>query len=115
MLCADLSAGRLLGLGLNALVGWWWTDPVTALVIAAVAVKEGTRRLAGRVVLHRPHRSGRQRLRSRRLHLSPPQRAYMMIATPIRQTVAPIRSAWSGWKPSKATPHSSEPMMKTPP
>ncbi|HST55292.1 MAG TPA: cation transporter [Solirubrobacteraceae bacterium] len=41
MLCAYLSAGLLLGLGLNALFGWWWADPVTALVIAAVAVKEG--------------------------------------------------------------------------
>ncbi len=41
MLCAYLSAGLLVGLGLNALVGWWWADPVTALAIAAVAVKEG--------------------------------------------------------------------------
>jgi divalent metal cation (Fe/Co/Zn/Cd) transporter len=41
MLCAYLSAGLLLGLGLNALLGWWWADPVTALGIAAVAVKEG--------------------------------------------------------------------------
>ncbi len=41
MLCAYLSAGLLLGLGLNALAGWWWADPVTALAIAAVAVKEG--------------------------------------------------------------------------
>jgi divalent metal cation (Fe/Co/Zn/Cd) transporter len=41
MLCAYLSAALLLGLGLNALLGWWWADPVTALVIAAVAVKEG--------------------------------------------------------------------------
>jgi divalent metal cation (Fe/Co/Zn/Cd) transporter len=41
MLCAYLSAGLLVGLGLNALAGWWWADPVTALAIAAVAVKEG--------------------------------------------------------------------------
>jgi divalent metal cation (Fe/Co/Zn/Cd) transporter len=41
MLCAYLSAGLLLGLGLNALLGWWWADPITALGIAAVAVKEG--------------------------------------------------------------------------
>jgi divalent metal cation (Fe/Co/Zn/Cd) transporter len=41
MLCAYLSAGLLVGLGLNALVGWWWADPVTALGTAAVAVKEG--------------------------------------------------------------------------
>jgi divalent metal cation (Fe/Co/Zn/Cd) transporter len=41
MLCAYLSAGLLLGLGLNALLEWWWADPITALGIAAVAVKEG--------------------------------------------------------------------------
>jgi hypothetical protein len=31
----------LVGLGLNGVLGWWWADPVAALVIAAVAVKEG--------------------------------------------------------------------------
>lgn len=31
----------LLGLLLNATLGWSWADPVVALVIAAVAVKEG--------------------------------------------------------------------------
>jgi len=41
MLCAYLSAGLLLGLGLNALTGWWWADPVAALGIAAVAIREG--------------------------------------------------------------------------
>jgi len=41
MLCAYLSAGLLLGLGLNALLGWWWADPITALGIAVVAAKEG--------------------------------------------------------------------------
>jgi divalent metal cation (Fe/Co/Zn/Cd) transporter len=41
MLCAYLSAALLIGLGTNALFGWWWADPVTALLIAAVAVNEG--------------------------------------------------------------------------
>jgi divalent metal cation (Fe/Co/Zn/Cd) transporter len=41
MLCAYLSAALLVGLGANALFGLWWADPVTALVIAGVAVKEG--------------------------------------------------------------------------
>ena len=41
MLCAYLSAGLLVGLGVNALIGWWWADPITALGIAAVAIKEG--------------------------------------------------------------------------
>jgi divalent metal cation (Fe/Co/Zn/Cd) transporter len=41
MLCAYLSGALLAGLLANALLGWWWADPVTALLIAAVAVKEG--------------------------------------------------------------------------
>jgi len=40
-LCAYLSIALLVGLGANALAGWWWADPLTALAIAAVAVKEG--------------------------------------------------------------------------
>lgn len=35
--CAWLSAALLLGLGANAVFGWWWADPVAALVIAAIA------------------------------------------------------------------------------
>jgi divalent metal cation (Fe/Co/Zn/Cd) transporter len=41
MLCAYLSGALLVGLGANALVGWWWADPATALVIALVALREG--------------------------------------------------------------------------
>jgi divalent metal cation (Fe/Co/Zn/Cd) transporter len=41
MLCAYLSVALLVGLGANALLGWWWADPVTALAIAGVAIKEG--------------------------------------------------------------------------
>lgn len=41
MLCAYLSAALLVGLGTNALFGFWWADPLTALLIAGVAVKEG--------------------------------------------------------------------------
>jgi divalent metal cation (Fe/Co/Zn/Cd) transporter len=41
MLCAYLSAGLLVGLGANALVGWWWADPAAAILIAGVAVREG--------------------------------------------------------------------------
>ena len=40
-LCAYLSIALLVGLGANALAGWWWADPLAALVIAAVALKEG--------------------------------------------------------------------------
>jgi len=41
MVCAYLSAALLVGLGLNALFGWWWADPAAALAVAAVAVREG--------------------------------------------------------------------------
>jgi divalent metal cation (Fe/Co/Zn/Cd) transporter len=39
--CAFTSAAALLGVGLNAWLGWWWADPAAALIIAALAVKEG--------------------------------------------------------------------------
>jgi divalent metal cation (Fe/Co/Zn/Cd) transporter len=41
MLCTYLSAVLLLGLVLNATLGWGWADPIAGLVIAAVAVREG--------------------------------------------------------------------------
>jgi divalent metal cation (Fe/Co/Zn/Cd) transporter len=41
LLCTYLSGVLLLGLVLNATLGWSWADPIVALVIAAVAVKEG--------------------------------------------------------------------------
>lgn len=41
LLCTYLSAALLVGLTLNALFGWHWADPVAALVIAAIAVREG--------------------------------------------------------------------------
>jgi divalent metal cation (Fe/Co/Zn/Cd) transporter len=40
-LCAYLSVALLIGLVLNAAAGLWWADPLAALFIAAVAVKEG--------------------------------------------------------------------------
>ncbi|MEU3627618.1 cobalt transporter [Amycolatopsis coloradensis] len=41
LLCTYLSGVLLVGLLLNSLFGWYWADPLVALVIAAVAVKEG--------------------------------------------------------------------------
>ncbi len=41
LLCTYLSGVLLVGLLANALLGWWWLDSVAALVIAAVAVREG--------------------------------------------------------------------------
>ncbi len=40
-LCTYLSAILLVGLVLNATVGWWWADPIAALIIAALAIREG--------------------------------------------------------------------------
>ena len=39
--CAFTSGTALLGVGLNSWLGWWWADPAAALVIAALAVREG--------------------------------------------------------------------------
>src|SRR3954454_25347943 len=41
MLCAYLSAALLVGLVANAALGWWWADPVAALLIAGVALRGG--------------------------------------------------------------------------
>lgn len=41
LLCTYLSAVLLVGLVLDAALGWSWADPVSALAIAAIAVKEG--------------------------------------------------------------------------
>jgi len=39
--CWWLSVAALVGVGLNGLLGWWWADPVAALVIGALIVREG--------------------------------------------------------------------------
>jgi divalent metal cation (Fe/Co/Zn/Cd) transporter len=41
MVCAYLSAALLVGLLANAALGWWWADPLAALGIAAIALREG--------------------------------------------------------------------------
>jgi divalent metal cation (Fe/Co/Zn/Cd) transporter len=41
LLCTYLSAVLLVGLVLNATLGWGWADPIAGLIIAAVAVREG--------------------------------------------------------------------------
>jgi len=45
--CAFTAGAALLGVGLNAWLGWWWADPAAALVIAALAVREGREVLEG--------------------------------------------------------------------
>lgn len=39
--CSYLSFALLLGLGLNALLGWWWADPVAALLMLPLILHEG--------------------------------------------------------------------------
>jgi divalent metal cation (Fe/Co/Zn/Cd) transporter len=46
-LCTYLSAILLGGLLLNALFGWWWADPVAALVMVPIIAKEGVEALRG--------------------------------------------------------------------
>jgi divalent metal cation (Fe/Co/Zn/Cd) transporter len=41
LICSYLSAVLLAGLVLNSAFGWWWADPLAALVIAGFAVREG--------------------------------------------------------------------------
>lgn len=41
LLCIYLSGAVLIGLLLNTLFGWMWADSVAALVIAALAIREG--------------------------------------------------------------------------
>jgi divalent metal cation (Fe/Co/Zn/Cd) transporter len=49
MLCAYLSAGLLAGLLANAVAGWWWADPVVALGIGAVALREARESWRGEI------------------------------------------------------------------
>lgn len=47
LICAYLAGAVLLGLAGNALLGWWWLDPIAALAIAAVAIREGAQTWRG--------------------------------------------------------------------
>ena len=46
-ICAYLSAILLGGLGLNALFGWWWADPIAGLIMVPIIAKEGIEALRG--------------------------------------------------------------------
>jgi len=46
-LCTYLSAILLVGLLLNVLFGWWWADPVAALIMVPIIAKEGIEALRG--------------------------------------------------------------------
>ena len=47
-LCTYLSAILLAGLLLNAVLGWWWADPVAALIMSPLIAREGVQALRGR-------------------------------------------------------------------
>ncbi|MBI3638025.1 MAG: cation transporter [Candidatus Rokubacteria bacterium] len=49
-ICAYLSAILVVGLGLNAWLGWWWADPVAGLVMVPLIAREGC-------VLHRAYKN----------------------------------------------------------
>jgi divalent metal cation (Fe/Co/Zn/Cd) transporter len=46
-LCAYLSVIALVGVGLNAVLGWWWADPVAALGMLPIIVREGLEGVRG--------------------------------------------------------------------
>jgi divalent metal cation (Fe/Co/Zn/Cd) transporter len=46
-ICAYVSAILLAGLALNAVFGWWWGDPVAALAMVPILVKEGIEAFRG--------------------------------------------------------------------
>ncbi|HEY3354392.1 MAG TPA: cation transporter [Polyangia bacterium] len=45
--CAYLSLALLLGLGANAVAGWWWADPAAALAMVPWLIKEGVEGVRG--------------------------------------------------------------------
>ena len=94
LLCAYLAGAVFLGLLGNALLGWWWLDPVAALAIAGLAVKEGLQDLGRRGLL----RAG-QSLGAR---LGPDRPA------PVRAAAA-RRPERGGRRATRATPTASAP------
>jgi divalent metal cation (Fe/Co/Zn/Cd) transporter len=72
LLCTYLSAVLLLGLVLNSTLGWWWADAGAALVIAAVAVREGVNAWRGGVCCTVPHTAAESGHAGRAAHGSEP-------------------------------------------
>ncbi len=51
-ICAYLAVILLVGLSLNALLGWWWADPVAALCMVPIILKEGVSGMRGEPCSH---------------------------------------------------------------
>ncbi len=51
-ICAYLAVILLVGLGLNAVVGWWWADPVAALCMVPIILREAISGLRGQPCTH---------------------------------------------------------------
>jgi divalent metal cation (Fe/Co/Zn/Cd) transporter len=47
--CVYLAGVMLAGLLLNAVLGWWWADPVAALIMVPIIANEGVEGLRGKV------------------------------------------------------------------
>jgi divalent metal cation (Fe/Co/Zn/Cd) transporter len=45
--CVYLSMILLAGLVLNAILGWWWADPVSAIIMAPIIAREGLEGVTG--------------------------------------------------------------------
>ena len=45
--CLYLAAILLVGLLLNAALGWWWADPLCALIMVPIIVREGLQSMKG--------------------------------------------------------------------
>ncbi|WP_310122365.1 cation transporter [Agrococcus sp. BE272] len=58
LICTYLSAAVLLGLLASWLLGWWWADPVAALLVAALAVREGLEAWGGELCCGPADRGG---------------------------------------------------------
>lgn len=52
--CSFLSLALVVGLGANALWGWWWADPVAALAMVPLMLKEGKEALGGQSCADEP-------------------------------------------------------------
>ena len=66
VLCTYLYGVLLAGLVVNATLGWFWADPIAALVIAAVAARDGRDAWWGKACCAVPATAGVSEVRTER-------------------------------------------------